>query len=286
MVLSRPSEKDLERIRAFRLIDDTFMTVVFQDIECTQLLIRCVLQRDDLEVIRVQTQRELKNLWGRSVRLDILASDRQGVLYNIEVQRDDAGAVHRRARYNSSLLDAHVTEPGEDYEALGETYVIFITENDSFGEGLPLYHIDRVVRETGAPFEDGEHILYVNGRYRGDDPIGALMHDFFCRDPAEMENPVLARNVSYYKEDPKGVEHMCRIAEEIKAEGRAEGLVEGQAKGRAEGLMEGQVKGRRETQIQNIRRLMKVKNLSFEQACDLLALSQDEANGLKAYFLS
>ena len=129
MVLSCYSEKDLERIRAFRLIDDTFMTVVFQDIQCTQLLIRCVLQRDDLEVLRVQTQRELKNLWGRSVRLDILASDSQGVLYNIEVQRDDAGAVHRRARYNSSLLDAHITEPGEDYEALGETYVIFITEN-------------------------------------------------------------------------------------------------------------------------------------------------------------
>ena len=156
------------------------------------------------------------------------------------------------------------------YEALGETYVIFITENDSFGEGLPLYHIDRVVRETGAPFEDGEHILYVNGRYRGNDPIGALMHDFFCRDPAEMENPVLARNVSYYKEDPKGVEHMCRIAEEIMAEG----------------IEKGMAKGRRETQIQNIRRLMKVKNLSFEQACDLLALSQDEVNGLKAYFLS
>ncbi len=65
MVLSCYSEKDLERIRAFRLIDDTFMTVVFQDIQCTQLLIRCVLQRDDLEVLRVQTQRELKNLWGR-----------------------------------------------------------------------------------------------------------------------------------------------------------------------------------------------------------------------------
>ena len=209
MVLSCYSEKDLERIRAFRLIDDTFMTVVFQDIQCTQLLIRCVLQRDDLEVLRVQTQRELKNLWGRSVRLDILASDSQGVLYNIEVQRDDAGAVHRRARYNSSLLDAHITEPGEDYEALGETYVIFITENDVFKEGCPLYHIDRMVRETGAPFEDGEHILYVNGQYRGDDPVGVLMHDFFCCDPAEMENPILAQNVRYYKE--RSEEHTSEL---------------------------------------------------------------------------
>lgn len=278
MVLSCHSEKDLERIRAFRLIDDTFMTVVFQDVQCTQLLIRCVLQQDDLEVLQVQTQRELKNLWGRSARLDILARDSQGVLYNIEVQRDDAGAVHRRARYNSSLLDAHVTEPGENYEALGETYVIFITENDIFGEGFPLYHIDRMVRETGKPFEDGEHILYVNGRYRGEDSIGALMHDFFCRDPEKMKNPILAQNVRYYKEDPKGVEHMCRIAEEIKAEGRAEGRVEGRVEGRAE--------GRVEDRIEIVRRVMEAKHFSFDRACDYLLLSSGERSALKEFFLS
>jgi len=31
---------------------------------------------------------------------------------------------------------------------------------------------------TCNPFDDGEHILYVNGQYRGDDEIGNLMHDF------------------------------------------------------------------------------------------------------------
>lgn len=266
MVLSQHSEKDLARIRAYRLIDDTFMTVVFQDRACTQLLIRRILQRDDLEVIWVRTQQELKNLWGRSARLDILASDSRGGLYNIEVQRDDSGAVRRRARYNSSLLDVHITEPGEDYGALAETYVIFITENDIFGRRLPLYHIERMVRETGESFEDGEHILYVNGRYRGDDPLGALMRDFFRSDPAEMEDPILAQNVRYYKEDPKGVEHMCRIAEEIKAEGRAEGRVEGR------------------TEL--IRRMMEANGFSFAQACDLLALSSGERSALKEFFQS
>ncbi len=36
----------------------------------------------------------------------------------------------KRARYNSALIDANVTEPGDLYEALNETFVIFITEND------------------------------------------------------------------------------------------------------------------------------------------------------------
>lgn len=82
----------LESIQEYRLIDDTFMTAVFRDKTCTQLLIRYILQRDDLEVLEVFTQNELKNLRGRSVRLDILATDRAGAFYNIEVQRADKGA--------------------------------------------------------------------------------------------------------------------------------------------------------------------------------------------------
>ncbi len=74
--------------------------------------------------------------------------------------------------------DANAILPGDDVELLPENYVIFITENDLFETGLPVYHIDRVVKETGKPFGDASHILYVNGAYRGDDPVGRLMHDF------------------------------------------------------------------------------------------------------------
>ena len=49
------------------------------------------------------------------------------------MQRNDKGASVKRARYNSSLIDANVTELGDEYEKLNETYVIFITENDALG---------------------------------------------------------------------------------------------------------------------------------------------------------
>ena len=54
------------------------MSVVFQDIGCTQYLIRILLQNDGLNVTEVGTQNSLKNLRGRSVRLDIIAYDKQG----------------------------------------------------------------------------------------------------------------------------------------------------------------------------------------------------------------
>ena len=51
-----------------------------------------------------QGQYSIKNLQGRSVRLDILAVDRENRAYNIEVQRSDRGASEKRARYNLSLI--------------------------------------------------------------------------------------------------------------------------------------------------------------------------------------
>ena len=268
-------QKILERIQEFRPIDDTFMTVVFKDKECTQLLIRCLLQRDDLQVLEVFTQHDLKNLWGRSVRLDILAADEGGMLYNIEVQRADSGASRKRARYNSSLLDSSITEPGEKYEALVETYVIFITENDYFEKGLPLYHIERVVQETGASFDDGEHILYVNGQYRGNDPVGLLMHDFFCKKPEEMNNTVLAQSVRYYKDEKEGVDFMCRISEEIWNDGKAEGRAEGKAEGEISGM------------ARVVKRLMEKHNFSFAQACEEAGVTRDERPAVeKALHLS
>lgn len=129
--------------------------------EKSEFLLRIILNKKGLSVQKVHVQYDVKNLQGRSVRLDIIAIDEHGRVYNIEIQRSDKGASIKRARYNSSLLDANVTEPGDDYEKLAETYVIFITENDVLKAGLPIYHIDRTVKETGIMFGDESHIIYV-----------------------------------------------------------------------------------------------------------------------------
>ena len=108
----RKHQEDLQRLRGFRLLDDDFMTKVFEDEDCAGFLLKIILNRDDLTVKRSNSQYTIKNLQGRSVRLDILAVDQQNRVFNIEIQRNDKGAGIKRARYNSGLLDANVTEPG------------------------------------------------------------------------------------------------------------------------------------------------------------------------------
>lgn len=219
-------EKDLKVIAAFRLMDDEFMSKVFEDKKCVQLLLQIILERNDLTVQSINCQYNIKNLQGRSVRLDILAIDPDGKMYNIEVQRSNKGAGVKRARYNSSLIDANITEPGEEYDKLMETYIIFITENDILKGNFPIYHIDRMIRETGEPFKDGSHIIYVNSKIKDDTAIGRLMHDFYCTSADKMYYSILADRVRYFKENEKGVTAVCKELEEMRAEERAESRVE------------------------------------------------------------
>ena len=218
----RKHAEDLQRLRGFRLLDDDFMNKVFEDKACAEFLLQIILQRTDLRVQRVHGQHDIKNLQGRSVLLDILAVDEADRVYNIEIQRSDKGAGAKRARYNSSLIDANVTEPGDEYEKLNETYVIFITEHDVLGDGYPIYHIDRMINETGVLFGDESHILYVNAQIKDDTALGQLMHDFSCTSAEEMHYQILAGRVRYFKEDMKGVATMCKAMEDMRNEAARE----------------------------------------------------------------
>lgn len=224
--LQKMHEADLERIKKFCLLDDDFMSKVFEDSECAEILLKIILNRDDLKVQDVHVQHVIHNLQGRSIRLDIYAVDLEGKLYDIEIQRDDKGAGVKRARYNSSLLSANAIDTGEEYNELRETYVIFITENDVLKGDSPIYHIERVILENGELFYDEEHIIYVNSRIADETTLGRLMHDFWCTDAGDMYNTVLANRVRYFKEDVKGVEIMCKEMEKMRDEVREEAKLE------------------------------------------------------------
>lgn len=112
---------------------------------------------------------------------------------------------------------------GENFEDLVDTYIIFITENDKFGMGIPLYHVERRIEEMDyALFGDGAHILYVNGEYRNmEHPVGCLMHDFNCKNAEDIINPLLAEEVRYLKETEGGRDQMCKLLEDMRAEAAA-----------------------------------------------------------------
>lgn len=261
--IDQKHQEDLQRLRGFRLLDDDFLTKCFEgDTASIELVLRIVLEKPDLKVLDVRTQVFVENLLNRSVRLDILATDSTGAKLNVEVQRSDKGAGRKRARYNSSMMDANLLKKGEDFDRLPETWVIFITENDVMGKGLPLYPVERCFLGTGERFEDGSHILYVNGAYRGDTPIGKLMHDFSCTNAADMYYTTLADRVRFFKESKEGILIMCKVMEDMRKESLQEGIKEGA--------------------INTAKRMLTDGILTLEKIAEYAGLPLDEVKKLKA----
>ena len=209
----------LNAIREMTLLDDAFMTKVFEDdIKRAQFLLRILFNDDTIKVKKVTTQKRIKNLQGRDLQLDILAEKANGSLFNVEVQNDNSGAIPQRARYHMSVLDGKSLPKGKYFDKLPDNYVIFITKHDVLKGNLPIYHIHRTIDENGKAFGDGSHIIYVNGEIQDETPLGRLMHDFCCKNPDDMHYKELAEKSKYLKEEQGGVERMSDIIEKLTAE--------------------------------------------------------------------
>ena len=168
-------------IRSLCMMNNRFMNFMLDDNkEAAQVFLRVILGDDKIKVKNVRIQSFIQNIYGHSSQLDILAQDRKGRYFNVEVQRSDEGAPARRARFYSSILDTHFLQPSKLYEELPDTYVIFITENDVLRDNLPLYDIRRTIKQSAKDFEDGSHIIYVNSQRRDDTALGNLMQDLYC----------------------------------------------------------------------------------------------------------
>ena len=217
-------------IKNFTLMSDIFMRNVFKQRECLEYVLQVIMEKQDLRVIDQIIQKDYKNLQGRSAIMDCVARDSEGKQFDVEIQQDNEGASPKRARYHSGLMDMNTLNPGQDFDELPESYVIFITWDDILGYGFPIYHIDRHIKEADDSFQDEAHIIYVNSRKQEDTELGRLMHDLHCRNADEMHSPVLAKRVHELKDTQKGVELMCHEMEKIYSEGMESGEKRGELK--------------------------------------------------------
>ena len=221
-------------IKNFTLMSDIFMRNVFKQRECLEYVLQVIMEKQDLKVIEQIIQKDYKNLQGRSAIMDCVARDSEGKQFDVEIQQDNEGASPKRARYHSGLMDMNTLNPGQDFDELPESYVIFITRDDILGYDFPIYHIDRHIKEADDSFQDEAHIIYVNSRKQEDTELGRLMHDLHCKNADEMHSPVLAKRVHELKDTQKGVELMCHEMEKIYSEEMESGEKRGELKAKKE----------------------------------------------------
>ena len=206
-------------IDGFRLIDDTFMNVVFQgNLKAVELILSIILARQGIVVERLAVQKTMINpeTGGKDIAFDIYARDNSGKRYDIEMQRSGGVLVlKKRGRYYSAALDHVMLKEGEDYRDMKDSYVIMFMEEDYLRGSRPIYAFERMDILTGKRFDDGNHIIYVNCAYEDSSTeIGRLVHDLLCREASEMYYDELKKSVAYYKHDERGRAEMCKEVEE------------------------------------------------------------------------
>ena len=97
-----------------------------------------------------------------------------------------------------------------------------------------LYHVDRVIRETGKIVDNGFTEIYVNAEADDKSDVSELMN-VFVQDKVydDVKFPITSACKRRYKTTEEGVREMCEIIERNRAEGREEGRAEGLAEGKA-----------------------------------------------------
>ena len=227
-------EQLVAEARAFNLLSNVFMRVALRDKPACQYVLRILTGIPDLVVKEIRIEYRVSKIASHDAILDVLAEDSTGKLYNIEIQRADTVDHARRVRLYVSMVDSEYLEKGKTYAELPELFVIYISETDLWNAGYTTYPINKYFGNTNIPYDDGQHILYVNAAVNDGTETAKLMQYFKTADPNDMSHGDLSKRIHLLKCEEGGYQEMCEVSEKIFKEGRAEGRVEGRAEGRME----------------------------------------------------
>lgn len=234
-------EQRLREARQMNLLSDVFMSVALEDIPACQHVLRILMGRPGLVVKDVRTQYRVSRVVSHDAVLDILAEDENGRLCNVEIQRPGTVDHARRSRFYTAMMDSEFLAKGARYDALPETYVIYVSERDIWRKGFTVYRVGKTLEGVGSgrkreegrpvcrrfPYDDGTHTIYVNAAVDDGSETAKLMCYFKMADPEDMSQGELSRRVHFLKKEEGGEEIMCEITEKWLKEGRREGRQEG-----------------------------------------------------------
>ncbi len=267
------------------LTNSFIFSKVMTDERLCKRLLEIILGIDILRIEYIEAEKDMKFAPdGKGVRLDVYVDDKQGTVYDIEMQAIDTKELPKRSRYYQSMIDLTVLEKGASYEDLKKSYVIFICMADVFDRGRYVYTFRNIcVDDPSIELGDDETKIFLNPYGSGE--ISEELSEFFgyLREhkptgeftKALDESVTTARGSAVWRKEYMTLEMEIRHAAHVaREEGRAEGREEGRAEGREEGRVEGHSEGETSRLVNQICKKLK-KGLPVVQIAE--AVEEDEA---------
>ena len=277
-----PTKKERdEYLRGLNPIDDLMFRKMAEHKEFCEEILRVILDDYKLVVTDNMQQFDIKNLQGRSVILDAKCITGDGRYINIEVQKANDDNHLKRVRYNASVLTANVTEAGKQFEFVPDVCIIFISAFDLFKGNLPLYHVIKIVKETGQVIDDGLTEIYVNAAVDDGSKLARLMKVFTKNDAYdEADFPVTSEIKARFKKDEGGSIKMDETLQRWRDEWISEGEERGEKRGEKRGRKEGKIAGANEEKLR-IAKDMKASGLEFDFIARFTGLSEEAVAALE-----
>ena len=184
----------------------------------------------------------------RGIRLDVYAMDEHRTHYNIEMQMRKKRVLGKRSRYYHNQIVLETLEKGIEYEAVPDTFVIFLCDFDPFGEGLYCYTFQNTCQEDDAvSLEDGCHTIFLNTKGRNPEEVPVELVKFLkfvSADLRESEQDFEDELVRQFQNTIRQIKidremgERYMIFEEMLQEEKMEGKLEGKIEAKREDIME------------------------------------------------
>ena len=134
-----------------------------------------IIMNEDIHLQEVKVEQVILNEEGkRAIRLDAWAVDANHRHFDTEMQNDTRqDDIRKRSRYYQGLMDSPILKAGKEtrYRHLPSTVIIFITQEDIFGQDLAMYTFTEQCEEIqGFHLEDGTTKIFLNMKSRNGRP--------------------------------------------------------------------------------------------------------------------
>lgn len=212
--IRRTDEEKQQFVLDLVMMDDIMFESMCEDPCAVEEMLQTMLNEPNLRIKydTLVAQKSIRNLRGRSIRMDAYVAGQEDKVFNVEIQKSDNCNHVKRVRYNASLITVQNSEPGDDFEDIQELCVIYITKNDIFDGGLTVYHVQNTIQETGRVIDNGFKEVYINAEIKDGSKISKLMDVFQLKVLDEDVRKIFPNTFKKFqslKYDKKEVDRMC-----------------------------------------------------------------------------
>lgn len=179
----RTEEEKQQFVLDLVMMDDIMFETMCEDPMAVEEMLQTMLEEPNLRIKydTLVAQKSIRNLRGRSIRMDAYVAGEEDKVFNVEIQKSDNCNHVKRVRYNASLITVQNSEPGDDFKDIQELCVIYVTKNDIFHSGFTVYHVQNTIQETGEVIDNGLKEVYINAEIKDGSKISKLMDVFECK---------------------------------------------------------------------------------------------------------